>query len=67
MEDVDIGKCLRKLDVYPDNSTDELGRERFHPLDLMGHFKGHFPDWMYSYAAHPVQKVNFKRKSINFL
>lgn len=27
-EDVDVGKCLRKLGVYPNSSLDELGRER---------------------------------------
>jgi glycoprotein-N-acetylgalactosamine 3-beta-galactosyltransferase len=56
-EDVDVAKCLRKLKVFPDQSLDEVGRERFHPLDIESHYKGTFPDWMYKYASNPLQKV----------
>ena len=31
-EDVEMGRCMEKLGVKPGNSTDELGRSRFHPL-----------------------------------
>ncbi|CAF1090432.1 unnamed protein product [Brachionus calyciflorus] len=55
-EDVDVAKCLRKLDVYLNKSIDEQGRERFHPLNIDGHYYGHFPDWMFSYAANPLKK-----------
>jgi glycoprotein-N-acetylgalactosamine 3-beta-galactosyltransferase len=58
-EDVDVAKCLRMLNVYPERSFDELGRERFHPLSMWDHFEGNFPDWMYSYSRNPVKKVNF--------
>jgi len=30
IEDVDVAQCLRSLGVFPSNSTDILGRERFH-------------------------------------
>lgn len=56
-EDVEVAKCLRKLGVYPGNSTDDLGRERFHPLSLTAHYNGDFPPWLYKYASNPVQKV----------
>jgi glycoprotein-N-acetylgalactosamine 3-beta-galactosyltransferase len=56
-EDVDVARCLRGLGVFPNKSIDEQGRERFHPLDLLGHYYGNFPDWLYSYASNPVQKV----------
>ena len=29
LEDVDVGKCLRTLGVYPNGSIDEVGRERY--------------------------------------
>jgi glycoprotein-N-acetylgalactosamine 3-beta-galactosyltransferase len=33
-EDVDVARCLRKLKVYKNSSLDDLGRERFHPLNI---------------------------------
>jgi glycoprotein-N-acetylgalactosamine 3-beta-galactosyltransferase len=56
-EDVDVARCLRKVGVFPNKSIDEQGRERFHPLNLLGHYHGHYPDWLYKYASNPVQKV----------
>lgn len=56
-EDVDVGKCLRMLNVYPNKSIDEYGRERFHPLNVMDHFENWLPDWMHKYASNPIQTV----------
>ena len=56
---MDVGFCLRKLDVNPGVTIDDKGKERFHPLSLMEHFNGSIPGWMYKYAAYPVQTVNF--------
>ncbi len=56
-EDVDVGRCLRKLGVYPNKSIDENGRERFHPLSVKDHLKGHYPHWMYEYASNPLKNV----------
>jgi len=53
-EDVDVAACLRLLDVYPNKSLDDLGRERFHPLDIYTHYFNVSP-WLYSYAANPIQ------------
>ena len=41
-EDVLVAKCLRKLRVYPDKSTDDEGRERFHLLSPKMHLKGKY-------------------------
>lgn len=60
-EDVDVAKCFRSLEVYPEKSVDELGRERFHPLNIHGHYQGDYPDWMYTYASNPLKKVNKNR------
>ena len=57
-EDVDTARCLRKLEVYPEKSIDELGRERFHPLNLMIHYKSEIPEWIFNYSANAVKKVN---------
>jgi hypothetical protein len=56
-EDVVIAQELRKLGVHPSKSIDELGRERFHPLSMMHHYNGVFPDWMHSYAANPLKNA----------
>ena len=58
LEDVDVAKCLRKLDVYPDKSIDDKGRERFHPLSVSTHLKGAIPGWLHGYASNPLRKVN---------
>jgi glycoprotein-N-acetylgalactosamine 3-beta-galactosyltransferase len=56
-EDVDIAKCLRKLNILPEKSIDNLGRERFHPLSLMAHYNGDYPDWLRQYASNPLNNV----------
>ena len=55
-EDIDIHSCLRKLQVFPKQSIDELGRERFHMLDLKNSYLGNFVDGMDIYAANPLKK-----------
>ena len=57
-EDAEIAKCLRQQDVYVGNSTDEQGRELFHPLTFYSHFSGSFPDWMDEYAMNPLRTVS---------
>ncbi len=56
-EDVDVADCLRMLNVFPEKSIDEFGRERFHPLNLETHYGGNFPDWLYEYASNPIKNV----------
>ncbi len=57
IEDIDIAKCLRKLDVKAGVSIDELKRERFHPLSIDHHLKGHYAEWIYGYVQNPLKKV----------
>lgn len=57
VEDIDIAKCLRDLNIYPQNSTDERNKERFHPLSITDHFTGNFPDWLGNYSQNAPQKV----------
>ncbi len=58
LKDLDIARCLRNLNVFPNKSIDSLGRERFHPLSIYDHFNGNIPDWLKSYASNPVANVN---------
>ncbi len=53
--DVALGQCSHISRVKIGNSTDSLGRERFHPLDVRDHYDGNYPDWMYSYAKNKVK------------
>lgn len=57
-EDVDVARCLRKLDVYPDTSVDQLGRERFHAMSLHRAYMGNFPAWLYQRRYIPPKEVN---------
>lgn len=57
-EDVSISQCLRSQGVYVGNSTDEYGRESFHPLTFHDHFAGTAPDWLNSFSSNPVRTVS---------
>lgn len=57
IEDVDVARCLRKLDVFPNKSIDEFGRERFIPLNLPGFYYGQIPGWLKKYSANELRKV----------
>lgn len=59
IEDVDVARCLRRLKVLPKSSLDDYGRERFHLLSILDHYRGNYPQWLYSYASNPVQKVTY--------
>ena len=56
-EDVEIAECLRKKNVYPGQSIDQHGRERFHPLKFSNHYLGKFPKWLQKYAENQVRDV----------
>jgi hypothetical protein len=45
-EDVDVARCLRTLGVKPGNSTDSIGRERFHPLSIYDRYNGVIYEWL---------------------
>lgn len=58
IEDVEVAACLRQLGVYPENSTDDKGRERFHSMDLKSSYE-RTPnmDWLNTYARNPPKQV----------
>lgn len=55
-EDAEFGKCMQNLGVKVGNSTDVLGRSRFHCFDLETHLHGGYPKWYYQYDAHGANK-----------
>jgi glycoprotein-N-acetylgalactosamine 3-beta-galactosyltransferase len=68
-EDIDVGKCFRKLSVYAENSRDEQNRERFQAFGLKVIFDGKYPSWIYNkYKRHLLKKgvEAFSDSSISF-
>lgn len=59
IEDIDISKMLKKVDVNLKVSVDEKGRDLFHPFSIKHHYEGYFPKWMQHYPENPVKKVLF--------
>ncbi|KAL5006244.1 hypothetical protein ScPMuIL_015050 [Solemya velum] len=55
-EDAEIGACMQNLGVKAGNSTDSLGRSRFHCFDWETHLVGGYPDWYYKYDALGAKK-----------
>ncbi|XP_076094875.1 glycoprotein-N-acetylgalactosamine 3-beta-galactosyltransferase 1-like isoform X1 [Mytilus galloprovincialis] len=55
-EDVEIGRCLENLGVKTLNSTDALGRTRFHCFDPETHLFGLYPDWFVQRDASGAKK-----------
>ena len=39
IEDSDVGKCLRQLNIFPMHALDQTNRKLFHPFDVGFHFK----------------------------
>lgn len=55
-EDAELGKCMENLGVRTANSTDALGRSRFHCFDPETHLFGGYPDWYYNYDANGAKQ-----------
>ncbi|XP_071101874.1 glycoprotein-N-acetylgalactosamine 3-beta-galactosyltransferase 1-like [Haliotis cracherodii] len=51
-EDAEFGKCMERLGVKTVNSTDALGRSRFHCFNPETHLFGGYPEWYYKYDAN---------------
>jgi glycoprotein-N-acetylgalactosamine 3-beta-galactosyltransferase len=56
-EDVEFGKCMQNLGVKVGNSTDKLGRSRFHCFGPETHLLGRYSDWYYMNDANGARKV----------
>ncbi|XP_070178466.1 glycoprotein-N-acetylgalactosamine 3-beta-galactosyltransferase 1-like [Littorina saxatilis] len=55
-EDIGFGQCMINLGVRISNSTDVLGRSRFHCFPP-GHFTGgRYPSWYHAYDANGARK-----------
>lgn len=63
-EDAELGKCMQNLGVKTANSTDALGRSRFHCFDPETHLMGGYPNWYYKYDANGAKKVGTHLYSI---
>lgn len=63
-EDAELGKCMESLGVKTMNSTDAMGRSRFHCFDPETHLFGGYPDWYYKYDANGAKKVS---KTLSFI
>ncbi|KAK7479158.1 hypothetical protein BaRGS_00029599, partial [Batillaria attramentaria] len=55
-EDAEFGKCMERLGVLTANTTDALGRSRFHCFDPETHLFGGYPGWYYNYDANGARK-----------
>ena len=64
-EDVFMGRCMERLGVKTGNTTDNLGRSRFHCFDPTKHIMGGFPEWYYQYDANGVKKVTIMFRYIS--
>jgi len=73
IEDVDVGKCLRKLKVFPGESIDSKGRERFHTLNITDNYNWkniYNPKvlaWLKLHASKPLQEVSYFEKGSMFI
>ncbi|XP_067649985.1 glycoprotein-N-acetylgalactosamine 3-beta-galactosyltransferase 1-B-like [Haliotis asinina] len=55
-EDVAFCRCMEKLGVRTVNTTDALGRSRFHCFRPEAHLVGNYPEWYYQYDANGAKK-----------
>ncbi|OWF35764.1 Glycoprotein-N-acetylgalactosamine 3-beta-galactosyltransferase 1 [Mizuhopecten yessoensis] len=54
-EDVFLGRCMQYVGVRTGNSTDSLGRSRFHCFKPWTHLRGGYPEWYLRYDANGAQ------------
>ena len=56
-EDVEIGKCLRNLDVTAGDSRDGEQRDRFFPFPPEKHLHGKGNAWYHQATFYPTKQV----------
>ncbi|XP_045181223.2 glycoprotein-N-acetylgalactosamine 3-beta-galactosyltransferase 1-like isoform X2 [Mercenaria mercenaria] len=54
-EDIETGRCLETAGVPVWTSLDLHGRETFHAYPLERHLFGNLPQYIYSWAKHPIR------------
>lgn len=57
--DLATGQCMEKVGVKIVNSSDALGRSRFHCFEPAYHLFGNYPDWYYTYDANGPRQVMY--------
>lgn len=55
-EDAEFGKCMERLGVRTVNTTDAMGRSRFHCFDPETHLFGGYPNWYFNYDANGARQ-----------
>jgi glycoprotein-N-acetylgalactosamine 3-beta-galactosyltransferase len=59
-EDVEMGKCMEKLQVAAMDTRDKQGRNRFFPLSPKSHMQlgNDTSHWFWNYVYYPMKRVN---------
>ncbi|XP_025093752.1 glycoprotein-N-acetylgalactosamine 3-beta-galactosyltransferase 1-like isoform X3 [Pomacea canaliculata] len=55
-EDAELGRCMETLGVRTSNTSDVMGRSRFHCFDPETFLFGGYPDWYYQYDTNGARK-----------
>ena len=63
-EDVEIGKCLRNLDVTAGDSRDGEQRDRFFPFPPEKHLHGKGNAWYHQATFYPTKQVKQEKCDI---
>ncbi|KAK7105568.1 hypothetical protein V1264_016932 [Littorina saxatilis] len=65
-EDNAMGQCMESLGVRVDNSTDALGRTRFHCLKPEHHVVGQYPAWYHRFDANGATVFKGREKMSDY-
>ena len=65
-EDVQMGRCMEKLNVKTGDSRDALRRTRFHCFHPENHLTGEYPGWYLNYDKYDATHVSMQRKLARF-
>lgn len=60
IEDLDVGRCLRRLEVNLGDTIDSENKERFHFANVFTHFYREFTErnWKHILPKYPIRKVS---------
>lgn len=54
-EDADLQNCLNILGIYPGDSRDKNGKERFHPLSFQNMWSLQTSHWTFKHSKNPIK------------